>query len=51
MNLNRLLSLLSDGEFHSGSELGRLVGVSRTSIWKAIPSLQELKYYLCCRAI
>jgi BirA family biotin operon repressor/biotin-[acetyl-CoA-carboxylase] ligase len=42
MNLNRLLSLLSDGEFHSGSELGRLVGVSRTSIWKAIPSLQEL---------
>lgn len=42
MNLNRLLSLLSDGEFHSGSELGRLVGVSRTSIWKAIPGLQEL---------
>lgn len=42
MDLNRLLSLLSDGEFHSGSELGELLGVSRTSIWKAIPSLQEL---------
>lgn len=42
MDLNRLLSLLSDGEFHSGSELGGLLGVSRTSIWKAIPSLQEL---------
>jgi BirA family biotin operon repressor/biotin-[acetyl-CoA-carboxylase] ligase len=42
MNLNQLLSLLSDGEYHSGSELGELLKVSRTSIWKAIPSIQEL---------
>ncbi len=42
MDLNRLISLLSDGEIHSGSKLGRLMGVTRTSIWKVIPSLQEL---------
>tara|TARA_R110002167_G_scaffold335284_1_gene542602 strand:+ start:655 stop:1611 length:957 start_codon:yes stop_codon:yes gene_type:complete len=42
MDLNKLLSLLSDGEFHSGSELGELLGVSRTSIWKAVPSLEGL---------
>lgn len=42
MDLNRLLSLLSDGGFHSGSELGELMGVSRTAIWKVVPNLQEL---------
>lgn len=42
MNQNKLLSLLSDGGFHSGSDLGGLMGVSRTSVWKAIPGLQEL---------
>ena len=42
MDLNKLLFLLSDGSFHSGSELGDALDVSRTSIWKAIPSLQEL---------
>jgi BirA family biotin operon repressor/biotin-[acetyl-CoA-carboxylase] ligase len=41
MDLNKLLFLLSDGNFHSGSELGDALKVSRTSIWKAIPSLQE----------
>lgn len=42
MDLNKLLTLLSDGGFHSGSELGELMNLSRTSIWKAVPSLQEL---------
>tara|TARA_R110001592_G_C13182547_1_gene751101 strand:+ start:4320 stop:5279 length:960 start_codon:yes stop_codon:yes gene_type:complete len=42
MDLNKLLSLLSDGNFHSGSELGEFMGVSRTAIWKVIPSLQEI---------
>tara|TARA_R110001592_G_scaffold363316_1_gene683698 strand:- start:1448 stop:2410 length:963 start_codon:yes stop_codon:yes gene_type:complete len=42
MDLSKLLFLLSDGGFHSGSELGLALGVSRTSIWKAVPGLQEL---------
>ena len=42
MDLEKLLFLLSDGEIHSGSELGLQLEVSRTSIWKAIPSLQIL---------
>lgn len=42
MNLNKLLTLLSDGRYHSGSDLGEAMNLSRTSIWKAIPNLQEL---------
>ncbi len=42
MDLEQLLFLLSDGEIHSGSELGLQLEVSRTSIWKAIPNLQIL---------
>ena len=36
-----LLSLLADGEFHSGSKLGGLLGVSRTSVWKTLGSLSK----------
>ena len=42
MDINKLLYLLSDGEFHSGSQLGAALGLSRTSIWKALPLLQKL---------
>ena len=38
----RLLLALSDGSYHSGIELGNLVGVSRTAIWKQLQKLQEL---------
>lgn len=31
-----LLKLLSDGGFHSGSELGSALGVSRAAVWKRI---------------
>ena len=41
MNQQALLSLLADGEFHSGSKLGDLLGVSRTSVWKALGSLSK----------
>ena len=34
-----LLGLLSDGHFHSGTDLGEKLGVSRTSIWKHIKTL------------
>jgi BirA family biotin operon repressor/biotin-[acetyl-CoA-carboxylase] ligase len=36
-----LLSLLADGQFHSGPELGRETGRTRTAVWKTIKSLQQ----------
>lgn len=41
MDLNKLLSILADGQFHSGSELGVHLGVSRTAVWKAMPLLEQ----------
>lgn len=37
-----VLSLLSDGEFHSGEELGALLGVSRAAVWKTLKKLEPL---------
>lgn len=37
-----ILNVLSDGDFHSGQALGRLLGVSRAAIWKHIRQLKEL---------
>ncbi len=36
----QIIRLLADGEFHSGEELGRLVGVSRAAVWKRLQHLQ-----------
>lgn len=36
-----LLSLLSDGEFHSGDDLGAALGVTRAAVWKQVQRLQE----------
>lgn len=33
---------LADGEFHSGEQLARSLGVSRTAVWKALRKLTEL---------
>lgn len=38
-----LLSLLADGRFHSGEELGRALGVSRSAIWKQLKQLEKLQ--------
>lgn len=38
----QLLLALSDGNYHSGIELGNLTGVSRAAIWKQLQKLQEL---------
>lgn len=38
----KILSLLADGEFHSGTELADMLGVSRSAIWKHLNSLAEL---------
>jgi BirA family biotin operon repressor/biotin-[acetyl-CoA-carboxylase] ligase len=37
-----VLELLVDGRFHSGDELGAVLGVTRGSIWKALKRLQTL---------
>ena len=42
MDINSLLQLLSDGEFHSGEELGELLDVSRTAVWKHLKKLEPL---------
>lgn len=41
MHLLSLLKMMSDGEYHSGSELGDALGLSRTSIWKSLAQLQQ----------
>ena len=38
----QLLSQLADGYCHSGAELGKALGVSRTAIWKQLRKLEEL---------
>lgn len=37
-----ILRTLADGRFHSGAELGRTLGVSRTAVWKHLQALGEL---------
>jgi BirA family biotin operon repressor/biotin-[acetyl-CoA-carboxylase] ligase len=41
-SLNQLLHLLADGEFHSGTELGECLSISRTAIWKQLQELAGL---------
>ncbi|MAR92771.1 MAG: bifunctional biotin--[acetyl-CoA-carboxylase] synthetase/biotin operon repressor [Pseudomonadales bacterium] len=36
-----MVSLLADGRFHPGEELGEQLGVSRAAVWKQIQKLQE----------
>lgn len=37
---HRLIKLLSDGHFHSGTRLGEALGVSRSAVWKHVQQLQ-----------
>lgn len=41
-SLGQTLKLLSDGEFHSGEELGALLGVSRAAVWKTLKKFEPL---------
>lgn len=41
MTVRSLLTVLADGKFHSGSELGEVLGISRSAIWKHIRRLEE----------
>lgn len=38
----KILSILADGEFHSGDELGDLLGISRAAVWKRIQKVEAL---------
>lgn len=42
MNLYPLIKVLSDGQSHTGTSLGRQLGISRTAIWKQIQQLPGL---------
>ncbi|WP_338061213.1 biotin--[acetyl-CoA-carboxylase] ligase [Kushneria phosphatilytica] len=42
MNVRDLVRVLSDGQFHSGEQLGEAFGVSRTAIWKQLQKLETL---------
>ena len=37
-----LLKLLADGKFHSGEKLADALRVSRTTVWKLVPKIQEM---------
>ena len=37
----RLLEILADGNFHSGQEIGELLGVSRAAVWKQLQKLED----------
>ena len=37
-----LLAILADGRFHSGADLARALGVSRTAVWNMMHELKEL---------
>lgn len=39
MSTSKLLSLLANGEFHSGQALADVLGVSRTAVWKQVNRL------------
>jgi BirA family biotin operon repressor/biotin-[acetyl-CoA-carboxylase] ligase len=39
--MSRLLNLLQDGRFHSGEDLGRVLGISRSAVWKQLQLLEE----------
>jgi BirA family biotin operon repressor/biotin-[acetyl-CoA-carboxylase] ligase len=38
----QVFACLADGRFHSGEELAKTLGVSRSGIWKAVSALREL---------
>lgn len=36
-----LLQILADGKFHSGTDLGEVLGLSRSAIWKQMKAVEE----------
>jgi BirA family biotin operon repressor/biotin-[acetyl-CoA-carboxylase] ligase len=46
----QLLSLLADGQLHSGSELAAELGVTRSAVWKHIRQLESLDLEVAAQA-
>lgn len=42
MAVYKILRVLADGAFHSGEELGEVMGVSRTAVWKHLQKVGDL---------
>jgi BirA family biotin operon repressor/biotin-[acetyl-CoA-carboxylase] ligase len=42
MELRPLLSILADGAFHSGEQIGRDLSISRTAVWKQVDKLRRI---------
>ncbi|KFZ30199.1 hypothetical protein IDSA_10590 [Pseudidiomarina salinarum] len=42
LNIIRIIELLADGQFHSGSDIGELLGVSRTSVGQYVSAIEKL---------
>lgn len=42
MTIGNLVRLLSDGNVHSGEQLGETLGVSRAAVWKQLKKLEAL---------
>ncbi|MCV2404009.1 biotin--[acetyl-CoA-carboxylase] ligase [Marinomonas sp. C2222] len=40
--MQKILSLLSDNQFHSGEELGEALGVTRAAVWKKLKKLESI---------
>ncbi len=40
--VDKILAIMQDGEFHSGSDLGAILGVSRTAVWKQLQKLEAM---------
>ncbi len=46
MDLGKLLTILADGEFHSGETIGQHLGISRAGVWKQLSQLQDVGLHL-----
>lgn len=42
MSQTELINILSDGQFHSGEDIGASLGVSRAAIWKQLQKLEAM---------
>ena len=40
--MEKLIKVLADGEFHSGEDLGHVIGVTRAAVWKQLQKLTDL---------
>src|SRR5690554_8213377 len=46
MTIGDLIRLLSDGQFHSGEQLGEQLCVSRAAVWKQLRKLEALGIFM-----